>query len=79
MAAKRKKWKVTYEGADAFDQFTSENKTYEWLRSLAASHAAGQSSMDPRVKVWVDEGGSRGWQLHDDPNLSEWYPAGKGK
>ncbi|MEU7170265.1 hypothetical protein ABZ949_02085 [Micromonospora tulbaghiae] len=72
MATKRKKWKVTYTGNDAVDQFPSEKKTYEWLRSLAATHAANPSSMDPRVKVWVNEGDSRGWQLYDDLNLSEW-------
>lgn len=72
MPTKRKKWKVTYTGSDATDQFTSEKKTYEFLRSLAKSYRADPASMDPRVKVWVDEGDSRGWQLYDDPDLSEW-------
>lgn len=71
MPAKRKKWKLTYTGSDAVDQFTSEKKTYEFLRSLAASYGSDPASMDPRVKVWVHEGDSRGWQLYDDPDLAE--------
>jgi len=72
MAAKRKKWKVTYTGSDAVDNFTSENKTYEWLRSLASAHAADPASTDPRVVVWVDEGDRRGWIRFSEENLSDW-------
>ena len=72
MPTRRKKWKVTYSGSDAADHFPSEAKTYEWLRSLASSYRTDPASMDPHVKVWVHEGDSRGWQLYDDPDLSEW-------
>lgn len=72
MPAKRKKWKITYTGSDATDQFPSEKKTYEHLRLIASLHAHGTAGAAPRVKVWVHEGDSRGWQLFDDPDLSEW-------
>ncbi|MFI2663329.1 hypothetical protein [Micromonospora carbonacea] len=67
MSAKRKKWKVTYVGSDAVDQFTSEKATHEWLRSLANA----PDSKSQRVQVWVDQGDGR-WQLHDEEDLSEW-------
>jgi hypothetical protein len=71
MAAKRKKWKVTYPAGSDIDTFPSQKRTYEWLRDLARSHAAGAIT-DGRAVVWVDEGDSRGWQRHDEVDVAEW-------
>jgi hypothetical protein len=76
MAAKRKKWQLRYRGTNTVDNFGSQKATYEHIRSLASAYAANPDSMDPRVYVWVDEGGSRGWQRYDDLMLSDLAPAG---
>ncbi len=68
MAAPRKKW-ATGEGVKR-DEFTSRRATYEWVQTLARSHAAG---MEPvrHLTVWVDEGLGRGWELYETVDLAD--------
>jgi hypothetical protein len=65
MARPRKKWRLTYPGGHVEDRFTSKRATYEFLQSLARGGTTGA------VRVWVDEGAGRGWDLYERVNLAE--------
>lgn len=70
MTRPRKKWKLAYTGSDVEDHFDSEKATFEFLRALARSKAAGGDVTD-EVTVWVDEGGPHGWQKFEVFNMLE--------
>jgi hypothetical protein len=67
MAKPRKKWSTT-RGPDAPSQadlnrrrHTSEQKAFDQVQADAADYAAGRHGYS-YTDVWVDEGGSYGWQ-----------------
>lgn len=71
----RKKWQLRYRTTSAVDNFPSERKAYAFIQDLARAYAADPEHTDPRVYVFVDEGGERGWERYEDLMLSDFAPA----
>lgn len=60
----RKKWRLTYSDSPGEDPFPSQRKAYEFIQLLAV----GGTGV---VRVWVDEGAGRGWELFERVDLAE--------
>jgi hypothetical protein len=71
MPTPRKKWRITYQGFDDIDTFTSEAKTYEFVRDLTRSYATNPQGMAQHLTVWVDERRGQGWERFEDHDLAE--------
>ncbi len=72
----RKKWRITYQGSDATDQFTSEKATYEFVRALGSRWSSpDRGDMSQHLVVWFAEKGRDGWgrwQRFDEVDLVDY-------
>lgn len=65
--ATRKKWEAVVSGQPT-RKFPSENKTYEYIRSLASDESIPDAAT---WRTYLDDGVHMGWQLFETGTVAE--------